>query len=296
MQVLLSSRNLGKRGSIKIINEVIEKSSDWRTVIAAASSLSGYELDFIAEVSKRDNWIRPSPVKQQLLGQLGFTLMASGDSSTASALIDYVSSIGLEDWRSLSLLHGAVSIKSNLARISLENQPSLISELEQSGRAGLATKLKERITWPGNSAVSISGQEQLTDKEQALFDVGKTQYKLICAACHQLDGEGMTGVAPPLAGSSWVIGPFEVPTRIVLHGLQGPIEVSGKTWDLPMLGFGSNKAVLDDEEIAGILTYIRREWGNQGSPVYPDEVSSVRKKYETRKRPWTAKELIQGSN
>lgn len=296
LQILLSARNLPVRDAMDIVAGIIGTTDDWRTVTAAASSLSGFETNFIVHLLNREDWVRPSPVKQQLLGQLGFTVMTTGVPSEITTLLDQISEIGKDDWKGFSLLHGVVATKINPVRVRLGAKPKLVSYLEQNDGKELALELGKRVTWPGNPVADSSMLEELTQSEQALFELGKTHYQLICAACHQPDGQGMIGVAPPLAGSSWVEESFEIPAKIVLHGLQGPIEVSGEKWDLPMLGFGSNKTVLNDEKIAGILTYIRREWGNQGTPVYAEEVSFIRKIHETRRLPWTAQELIQGNN
>jgi mono/diheme cytochrome c family protein len=53
-------------------------------------------------------------------------------------------------------------------------------------------------------------------------------------------------------------------------------------------------AALGDEQIAAVLTYIRREWGHTASAVSPDDVKEIRGLTRTRTRPWTAGELPQG--
>ncbi|MCI0454943.1 MAG: cytochrome c, partial [Candidatus Dadabacteria bacterium] len=54
---------------------------------------------------------------------------------------------------------------------------------------------------------------------------GSVVYANICAACHQANGQGVPGAFPPLAGSEWLLKDAETPILIVLHGLQGAIEV-----------------------------------------------------------------------
>ena len=49
---------------------------------------------------------------------------------------------------------------------------------------------------------------------------------------------------------------------------------------------------LSDEEIAGVLTYIRREWEHGALPVEPGEVAKVRAAFATRTSAWTAAELL----
>ena len=61
----------------------------------------------------------------------------------------------------------------------------------------------------------------LTDEEKKLFEAGKAQYTLICGACHQPNGQGLDGLAPPLVDSDWTTGSPERLARIVLHGVRG---------------------------------------------------------------------------
>src|SRR6478752_358300 len=67
--------------------------------------------------------------------------------------------------------------------------------------------------------------------DPAVMATGKASF-MLCAACHGQNGEG-TPLAPPLAGSDWVKGPVSNLIRIQLRGLQGPITVSGKEYNLP---------------------------------------------------------------
>src|SRR4051812_1528011 len=74
------------------------------------------------------------------------------------------------------------------------------------------------------------------------------RFKSYCAACHQYDGRGM-GDAPPLDHSPYVVGPESRLIRIVLHGVRGRIEMSGKTWNQEMPGFGP---IMSDAEVADL--------------------------------------------
>lgn len=109
----------------------------------------------------------------------------------------------------------------------------------------------------------------------------------ICAPCHQPDGLGVEGKYPPLAGSEWVLGPPEIPARIVLNGLQGPITVRGRAFDNEMPAQGAN---LSDAEIAAVLTYVRASWGNKAAPVTAELVAKARAAGAGR-GPWTAARL-----
>jgi mono/diheme cytochrome c family protein/lysophospholipase L1-like esterase len=99
-----------------------------------------------------------------------------------------------------------------------------------------------------------------------------------CVTCHQPNGQGIANIYPPLVGSPWVTGSPERLIKLTLHGLWGPMEVAGTTYDPakgvpPMTAF---KAVLKDEEIAAALTYVRNSWGNEASAVTPAQVAAVR--------------------
>jgi len=116
---------------------------------------------------------------------------------------------------------------------------------------------------------------------------GSKVYQQVCIACHQASGNGLVGVFPPLAGSEWVSGNEERLAAIVLHGLMGPIEVKGETWNGVMPPQGAN---LDDRQISAVLTYIRSEWENDSPPVAPDVVESVRETFSGH-APWTLETL-----
>jgi len=101
---------------------------------------------------------------------------------------------------------------------------------------------------------------------------GKQLYGAKCAACHQASGMGIAGVFPPLAGAEWVVGDENVLASILLHGVEGEIVVKGNTYKGVMPAFGT----LADEEIAGVLTYIRSEWGNQAPSLTAATVMAQR--------------------
>jgi mono/diheme cytochrome c family protein len=100
----------------------------------------------------------------------------------------------------------------------------------------------------------------------------------------------LEGLAPPLVDSEWVLGAAERPIKIVLNGLGGPVNVGGRTWRLEMPPLPT----FTDEQIAGVLTYVRREWEHNASPVSPEDVAKIRAANKTRTHSWTADELGAG--
>ena len=128
------------------------------------------------------------------------------------------------------------------------------------------------------------------------FEKGRNGYRMYCSPCHQNNGAGSPGQFPPLAGSDWVNteGPNRL-TRLVLHGLTGPIVVSGQNWNPPAQMPPWGDVITDDEELACVLTYIRgeSEWGNSASPVTAEQVEAVRAESAGRSAPWTQPELFE---
>ena len=117
---------------------------------------------------------------------------------------------------------------------------------------------------------------------------GAQIYSTLCGACHGPDGKGLNGL-PPLVGSEWPKGAPARSIKIVLNGLSGPVEVAGKTYAIDMPPQG---AVLSDEKIAAVLTYVRKNFAGGAGPVSVDEVKSVRAATAKRTTPWTADELL----
>lgn len=120
---------------------------------------------------------------------------------------------------------------------------------------------------------------------------GEQLYGMYCAACHAPDGKGATGGAfPPLAGSEWVHGNPKRSVAIILKGITGPIEVSGKSYNLEMPPQGD---ALTDDQIGAILNFVHNAWGNKGQEVKRDLVRVTRNEFASRAAPWTAAELLE---
>ncbi len=115
---------------------------------------------------------------------------------------------------------------------------------------------------------------------------GRSQYS-VCAACHQANGRGMPGAYPPLAGSEFATAAPEIPIRIVILGLQGPLTVKGQRYNNTMPAWGS----FSDADIAATLTYVRSQWGNAASAVTAEEVAAVRRALAGRTRTLTGPEV-----
>ena len=96
---------------------------------------------------------------------------------------------------------------------------------------------------------------------------------------------------PPLAGTKWVNGNEDRLIKVVLKGLLGPIEIAGRKYpgQVPMTPF---EGLLNDEEVAAVLTYVRNSFGNQASPIQPEKVKQVRAEVKSVEGFYTPEKLL----
>ncbi len=141
----------------------------------------------------------------------------------------------------------------------------------------------------------IYSTTNIKGKDLELFTLGRKIFAKegYCITCHQADGKGLTASGfPPLAGSIWATGNEDRLIKIALKGMLGPIEVNGKKYEgqVPMTPFGG---LLNDKEVAGVLTYIRNSFGNQASVISPEKVKQVRAATADKKDIYTATKLLE---
>ena len=107
--------------------------------------------------------------------------------------------------------------------------------------------------------------------EQSIAD-GEEIYTDFCLQCHMANGKGVPGSFPPLANSDY-LNNIDQSIYAIKFGLKGPITVNGKSYNSNMINQG-----LDDEEIADVMNYILRSWGNESSTIVTEEkVASIQK-------------------
>lgn len=134
----------------------------------------------------------------------------------------------------------------------------------------------------------------LKGAERELFIKGKEIYSRegFCITCHQPDGAGLSASGfPPLAQTQWVIGNEDRLIKLVLKGLQGPIEVKKVKFGghVPMTPF---EGLLNDEEVAAVLTYVRNTFGNKASAITAEQVKKIRDEVKDKKDFFTPSELL----
>ena len=114
-----------------------------------------------------------------------------------------------------------------------------------------------------------------TDQDKNLQESmkrGKEVYALYCQNCHMENGQGMEGVNPPLAKTTY-LKDAKKNIGIILNGQTGEVVVNGKKYNAIM----NPMNYLDDKQIADVLNYIRNSWGNKYPIVTPAQVKAVRK-------------------
>lgn len=174
----------------------------------------------------------------------------------------------------------------------LDAEPATLKTLKAATSSKGITKsfstVEARLAWPGKPGAPAPPKiVPLNEAQTALFEKGKTIYNTLCTACHQPHGFGLDGLAPPLVDSEWVLGKPDILARIIMHGLAGPVKVSGRSFNLAMPPLPQ----LTDEDVAGVMTYIRREWEHTASPVDVKAVNAIREQNKGRMAMWTEEEL-----
>lgn len=161
-------------------------------------------------------------------------------------------------------------------------------DTDRSATATNAATDKQSVMYFDSTVAVIPGSKPAGAAGGAAAGANGAEIFTRCAACHQATGLGMPGAYPPLAGSEWLVNNPEVPIRIVLHGLQGPITVKGTSFNNAMTPFGDQ---LSDEEIAAVISYERSSFGNSASKITAEQVKAVREATKSQTGPWKPDDL-----
>jgi mono/diheme cytochrome c family protein/glucose/arabinose dehydrogenase len=316
-QVAASLGTLPAAARVAPLAAMLEKyGSDPITVDAAISGLAGLENDVIEKLLQRTSEQRPAGSasaasaahsQADAIATLAATITRGRDVASAEKLIAIATDSNRPMWQRLAVLRGTeTGLEGGGGRgggggggggggarggrggagvtgLAFPQEPTALLALA-GGTGEIATAAKSlaaRVTWPGKPAPPAVEAVPLTLEQQKRYAQGQEVYNNLCVACHQPDGQGREKIAPSLVSSRYVIAADAgIPTRIVLAGKEGAVGL------MPPLG-----ASLTDEQIAGVLTYIRREWGHTASAVAPADVKEVRGMTASRTRPWTEDEI-----
>lgn len=224
-------------------------------------------------------------VLRQLILSLGWNLQPQ-----AISLIEQIAEANVADGpiflATMTGLHG----KTDLPLVTKAKDGSLFRAIEDpKTRIETQSRWKAGLaTWEGKPARPRSLDPEVLE----LVAQGTQIYEAVCHACHGADGKGVTppglpSLAPSLVGSPRVLGPKEALVRILQHGLTGPVD--GRSYQagiMAPLGVGQ-----PDEWVAAVLTYIRKEWVNNASAIFPGDVAEIREASAEQSSPGTQEEL-----
>ncbi|TAE32590.1 MAG: dehydrogenase [Cytophagales bacterium] len=245
-----------------IFSTILEKHGDMPLIRdAVMSNLRDNEFAFFSYLRTARNWQTATPAREIFLEMLTTAIARKRNAAELAKLNALLKTpTGQPGWREKAALSG----------------------LKMGGATDKAS---------GQSATAAKANPLSAD-DQKLFAKGRQLYLATCSGCHGTDGMGMARFAPPLSNSHWVTGDAKRLALIMLHGMEGPVDVAGKVYNAPdILPVMPAHSTLDDASIAAILTYIRNEWGNQAGPLDRKTVGMTRVLSQGRVVPWTAKDL-----
>ncbi|MFD2200093.1 DUF7133 domain-containing protein [Shivajiella indica] len=298
LQYALSAYLLDDESSFFILKTIMEKFGEEALIRdAVMSSLSNREFKFLTYLWNEDSWSKSSADKEIFLEMLTTSVIKKQDREEIKSLVNLLEKpINSGDWKTKVTLNSMAiqaAENKNLGLLTYRQIPPLFQNQDLPLPANKVQMLKRMFSWPGHTPHSSEMLAvSLNENELKQFAIGRQKYLASCAGCHGSDGTGVNRMGPPLAGSDWVTDNEIRLSLIILHGIEGPIEVSGKTYDSPeILPVMPSHSTMDDASIAAILTYIRNEWGNQAPAISGRTVSTTRHTSQGRVYPWNVDEL-----
>lgn len=261
LQIALSANSFDRSEMLPVLEELMTDYSASPVMRdAVMSSLEGQEMEMLERLLATSHWDLQSAGKAIFLEMLTASVRGRGHAKEIAQIQEIIKKEETSHWMDKALLAG-------LERIVPQKE--------------------ENSTGNGNP-------EPRNDKVSRELSVGRQQYLTVCSGCHGTDGEGLRRFAPPLVNSEWVSGDEKRLILLALHGMQGPVSVNGTVYDVPeILPVMPSFAVMDNGDLAAILSYIRNRWGNGASVISPSTVVKIRYRTQGKITPWTAEELLQ---
>ena len=300
LQIALSAGILNQKDKLDLLSKIAIKYVGTPLMRdAILSSLSNDEFLFFQQLSNDTAWKKQDLNREIFFEMLSAAIARKGNPQELTAILNQLDQPEeVYTFHEKALLTGlalqAPQLKSD--PVPLKSRPALLTKAETYSPA-MQKKLQllaQLFDWPGKEVVKKEeGTQDLDDDALQAFAKGRTLYLNACAGCHGTSGEGLKRFAPPLVNSEWVLGEEKVLALILLHGIEGPIDVDGVHYDSPdILPIMPSHSTMADGDIAAILTYIRNEWGHQETPVSRRTVGRTRVTSQGRIMPWTAEELL----
>jgi mono/diheme cytochrome c family protein len=125
---------------------------------------------------------------------------------------------------------------------------------------------------------ACQSQEEL--KAEQYFAEGFQLYTTYCSNCHQVDGNGMANLYPPINKAEYLPKDRQWLACVIKNGFSGEISVAGKSYNRPMPGNPNLTAI----EIAEIITYVYGNWAGDKGYMKIDSVNKALESCSTLSR------------
>lgn len=264
------------------------------------SSLANRENAFLNHLIGSHQWENQNPAGEILFETLASAIARKNDPEQMKSLIDKLDpGQGSLGWQQRAILSGMAlqGMQEPENPIQLSKEPLLFSSRDKLDLS-VQTKVvyaSHLFNWPGKESIQPADLgPSLDETGRQQFALGRQYYLTGCAACHGTSGQGLKRFGPPLLKSEWVLGDEKRLALLLLHGIEGPINVNGQLYDIPdILPVMPSHSTLADRDIEAIMTYIRNGWGHHAGAVEPRTVGGIRVRSQGRVQPWTETELNQ---
>ncbi|MFH6602168.1 c-type cytochrome [Maribacter algicola] len=290
MQMVLASHRVDSKTALETSKKFLARFGHLpvaRDVVM--SSLQDRELEMLTSILQNGAWEKYDQKNEIFVEMLATAIANSEKKSDFTVLLKIAEGNEHEEpeWLAPAVVNGILNARghNDSGKILLDSEAAVLR------RKGVSEALYKKLAWPGKpkeEVVEATGFEVDSD----IYATGRQKYLNLCANCHGTQGEGMKRFAPPLKGSEWVLGEQYKLAMILLHGMEGPVTVKGKLYDIPdILPSMPSFSTLQNEDIAAIATYIRNSWGNSASPLESRTVGGIRFRTQGQITPWKASEL-----
>jgi len=296
MQMILASSKLSREDAFDKITRFLDTYGVLPVARdVAMSALQDREYPLFLQIRNAVGDKAPEQKEEIFMEMLATAIMNSRKTDDIKQMLSMLNP-GPESavaWVQSAIVNGMLNAREsdNSTAIALEKKPAVFAA-DQLEANPLLAQLQDRFYWPGKPEKKQQKIAEEYDISPEVMAQGRKQFLNLCASCHGTQGEGMKRFAPPLKNSQWVNGEDYKIAMILLYGMEGPVAVKGKVYDIPdILPAMPSFSTLQDEDLAAIATYVRNSWGNSNPPLSRGLVGGIRFRTQGKIQPWKASEL-----